>query len=278
MKSPGQFSFKLPELLTLVFELILGASGVLMLVAAINGNPAGMDIPAQALMRLLPVLLCVSFAGWLVFRLRCLGQSESRFWGQFGAVCLTLVALGFGSAVGRLGMVTMTAQFREHFAQLLADPLTREAGTMSYFSFLWIGLVFGITFMLRVGTRRFQAEANSDALHAGLDRIGRRVIGNWSEMPVTRIDHLLDCGQRREAVDLYQKETGCSFNEASLTIADWDAHRLRLQIDLLQQSLTGTSSEQRLPEASSSRQQPASPASDGTAEPAESPDEPVCSA
>lgn len=237
MKTPRQFSFKLPELMMLVFELILGASGVLMLLAAVRGNTAGMDIPAQALMRLFPVLLCVSFAAWLVFRLRCLGQAQNRDWGQVGAVCLTFVALGFGTAVGRLGMVTMTAPFRSSLDRLLADPLTREAGMTSYFSFLWIGLVFGITFFLRVGTRRFQVETSQEALHAQLNEIGQRVVGDWSEQLVARIDQLVAQGKRREAIQLYEQEARCNFNEASLTIADWDAHRLRLQIDLLRDSL-----------------------------------------
>lgn len=240
MKSPGQCSFKLPELLLLVLEPSLGTTGVLMLVAALKGNPSGMDLPAHVLMRLLPVVMCVGFAAWLVFRLKCLGQAENRRWGQVGAVCLTLVALGFGSAVGRLGMVTMSAPFRDTFDQLLADPVTRDAAQTSYFSFLWIGLVFGITFFLRVGTRRFQTKSSPEALHAQLDEIGRNVVRDWSAGLVTRIDRLLTDGKRHEAIQVYEQETGCSLDEASLTIADWDAHRLRLQIDLLQQSLAGS--------------------------------------
>ncbi len=239
MKSPGQFSFKLPELLLLVLEMTLGASGVLMLIAAMKGNAAGMDLPAHALMRLLPVMLCVGFAAWLVFRLRCLGLAQSRHCGQVGAVCLTFVAVGFGSAVGRLGMVTMSAPFRDFLDQLLADPVTREAAEMSYFSFLWIGLVFGILFFLRVGTRQFEAATSHEALHADLNAIGQHVVANWSEHLVARIDQLVLDGKRQTAIRLYEQETGCDFNEASLTIADWDAHRLRLQIDLLRDSLIG---------------------------------------
>ncbi len=237
MKTRRQLSFKLPELLLLFFEMSLGTTGVLMLIAAVRGNPAGMDLPAHAMIRLLPVVMCVGFAAWLVFRLKCLGQAQSRRWGQVGAVCLTFVALGFGGAVGRLGMVTMSAPFRGAFDQLLADPVTREAAETSYFSFLWIGLVFGITFFLRVGTRRFQTKSSSEALHAQLDEIGRSVVSDWSEQLVTRIDRLLTEGKRHEAVRIYGQETGCDLDEASLTIADWDAHRLRLQIDLLRASL-----------------------------------------
>lgn len=231
----------------LIFELNLGAAGILMLVAAARGSTAGMDLPAQALMRLFPALLCVGFAAWLVFRLRCLGLAKSRLWGQIGAICLTFVALGFGTAVGRLGMVTMTATFREHFDRLLADPVTREAGLTSHLSFLWIGLVFGLTFFLRVGTRRFQTESSRDALHEQLNEIGQRVMGNWSEQLVARIDELVAAGKRRNAVQLYEQETGCTFNEASLTIADWEDHRLRLQIDLLRDSLTDDGSRDTRP-------------------------------
>ena len=249
MKTPGQSSFKLPELLLLVLELSLGTTGVLMLVAATKGNAAGMDLPAHLLMRLLPVILCVGFAAWLVFRLRCLGQAQSRLWGKVGAVCLTFVALGFGSAVGRLSMVTMSATYRDFFDQLMADPVTREAAQMSYFSFLWIGLVFGLTFFLRVGTRQFQTKSSPDALHSQLDEIGRSVVGNWSEQLVARIDSLLGEGKRHAAIRVYEQESGCSFDEASLTIADWDTHRLRLQIDLLRDSLLNS--------AASSSPQPA---------------------
>ncbi|MHC4880102.1 MAG: hypothetical protein ACYTGL_26935 [Planctomycetota bacterium] len=238
MKSPGQFSFKLPELLILVFELNLGAAGLLMLVAAVRGNPSGIDIPAQALMRIFPALLCVGFAAWLVFRLRCLGQATSRRWGQLGAVCLTFVALGFGTAVGRLGIVTMTTQFRSHLDLLLSDPMTHEAGLTSHLSFLWIGLVFGLTFFLRVGTRRFQTQTSRDALHMQLNEIGQHVLGNWSEQLVARIDSLVADGRRHDAIQLYQHETKCSLNEASITIADWEDHRLRLQIDVLRETLT----------------------------------------
>jgi len=210
-----------------------------MLIAALRGNPAGMDLPAHAMIRLLPVILCVGFAAWLVFRLKCLGQASNRRWGQIGAVCLTFVALGFGSAVGRLGMVTMSAPFRDAFDQLLADPIARKAAETSSFSFLWIGLVFGITFFLRVGTRRFQTKSSPDALHAQLDEIGRSVVSDWPERLVARIDRLLDEGRRHDAIRIYQQESGCDFDEASLTIADWDAHRLRLQIDLLRHSLIG---------------------------------------
>lgn len=233
MKKQRRLTFRFSELLLLVFEINLGFACMAMIAATFSGQFGQLYAPARSLMSMLPAMLCVGFASWFLYRVRCIRQADSQVAGLLGAVCLALVALSFGAAVGKLSMVCMTDGFQEAVEYAISNPLQKLAGRMSLLAFIGIGLVFGATFVLQAGRRDHANSVSNDSLHFQIGNIGQRVIQNWSEQLVTRIDALVQCGDHAAAVRMYEQETGSNKEDATRVIDDWPEQRLRLQLEVL---------------------------------------------
>ena len=240
MKNRFRLSFRINELFVLLFELLVGSAGLMMIVSALRGNATGLDLPALALSGLLPGILVVGYSSWLVYRLRCVGRARSRFWGLVGAACLGVTAIGFGAAVGKLSLVFMSPYYSHTVEAIVSDPLQREAGLSTLLAFMGIGFVFGVTFVMRAGKRVWQDGGSSESLHRQVSAIGETVVSDWREQLVSQIDVLVEAGRSQEAIRLYVQRTGCSLDEASCTIADWSAQRLRLELEVLGRELNRT--------------------------------------
>lgn len=225
--------FKLSELLLLVFELNLFAAGILMVYAAVTGSNTALYIPARALAGMLPAVMTVGFAMWLVYRLRCLRQAEKRSWALVGAWCLGIVALSFGAAVGKLNMIHMSEPVQATISAAINSPLLKRAGLGSLLAFMSIGFIFSITFVYEAAKGPFVPKDTSGQLHAQLSQLGQKIVHDWPESLVPKIDAFLECDEVDEAIEFYQAKTRCSEDEAAIVIADWPEQRLMLQIDLL---------------------------------------------
>ena len=244
MTTLKRLPFRLGESLLLVFELNIAAAGLLMLSSALGLTRGWLYRPAEALAGMLPAALTVGFAAWLVHRLRCVSQARDRSWGLVAAVCLGVVAISFGSGVGKLAMVCLTDTHYLAVRNVIHDPLMKQASLTGFMAFSLIGMVFAITFVLRAGRATWRAEQTREILHERLNRLGESVVDNWSQQIVPRIDALLERDATEEAIRLYQAEFECSRDEASDVIADWPEQRLRLEIEVLSQNLqTGAEDE-----------------------------------
>lgn len=233
-----KLSFRLAEVLLLVFELNLGLSGLVMIYSAFVGPAAKLYLPAQVLASMLPAVMTVCFAGWLVYRHHCLARARSRATGLVGATLLGFVSIGFGAAVGKLATTFYSAPYLAGFSAAIEDPDLKRAGLGSLLAFLSIGGVFAVTFILRASRGQWRkSESSLDDLHQKLSGISERVIANWSEQLVPRIDALLDEDQLSEAIVTYQRAMNCGLDEASYAISDWPEQRLRLEVELLGQQL-----------------------------------------
>ncbi len=230
--------FRLAEILLLVFELNMGLAGLVMVYSAFAGPAAKLYLPALVMVSLMPGIMTVCFAGWLVYRHHCLARAKSRTSGLIGATLLGFVAIGFGAAVGKLVTTFYSDVFLAGVNAAISDPELKRAGLGSLLAFLSIGCVFAVTFILRAGRSQWRTnETSLDELHAKLHELGSRVVANWSEQLVPRIDALLDADQQAEAISLYREATGCGLDEASYAIADWPEQRLRLEVELLSAEL-----------------------------------------
>jgi hypothetical protein len=237
MKNKLRLTFRLNEILLLILEINLGLAGLVMIAASLSGKSGELYAPARTLISMLPAVMCVGFASWVVYRLRCVRQAQNRVAGLVGALCLGIVALSFGAAVGKLSMVCMTNGFREAVEYSISSPLQKQAGLNAFLTFIGIGLVFGATFVLRAGKGEDAKTVSNETLHAQIGEIGQRVFKNWSEQLVSRIDTLVADGDSAAAVTLYCQESGCATEEASHVIDDWPEQRLRLQLELLTNQL-----------------------------------------
>ncbi len=237
LKEKLPLKFKLSELLVLVFELNLFAAGLMMVYAAVTGSSQALYIPAEALAGMLPALMTVGFSIWLVYRLRCIRQAESRRWALAGAWCLGIVALSFGAAVGKLNMLQMSEPLQTALASAIQDPILKRAGLSSLLAFMSIGFIFGVTFVYKAAKGPFVAKDTSEKLHTQLTQLSQQIVGDWSETLVARIDAFLEAGQIDQAIDLYQQKTAASEDAASIVIADWPEQRLMLQVELLNSAM-----------------------------------------
>tara|TARA_R110002072_G_scaffold13481_1_gene56804 strand:- start:283913 stop:284677 length:765 start_codon:yes stop_codon:yes gene_type:complete len=233
MKKKIRLTFTLNEILLLAVEINLAFAGLLMIAAAFSGQSEQLYAPARTMIGMLPALFCVGFASWLVYRLRCVRRARNRFAGLAGAMCLGIVALSFGAAVGKLSMVCMTDGFHEAVNYSINSPLQKQAGLMSFLAFVGIGLVFGATFVLRAGKENDRQSLSSEALHVQIGEIGQQFVGDWSEQLVSRMDSLVTDGDFLAAIGIYRHETGCTAEEASRIVDDWPEQRLRLQLEVL---------------------------------------------
>lgn len=233
MKKKFRLTFSLHEILLLILEVNLGFAGLVMIAAALTGQPDQLYAPARALFGMLPAMSCVGFAAWLVYRLRCIRRAGHRAAGLTGALCLGIVALSFGAAVGKLTMVCVTDGFRDAFEFAISSPLQQQAGMTSLLAFTGIGMVFGVTFICEVGRMDRRLTVSNETLHAQIDELGRHVFTDWSEQLVARIDRLVGRGDSAAAARLFSTETGADSTESVRVIADWPEQRLRLQLDLL---------------------------------------------
>lgn len=229
--------FRLGEILLLVFELNMAAAGLLMLSSAMGLTRGWLYRPAEALAGMLPAVLTVGFAAWLVHRLRCVSQARDRAWGLVAAVCLGVVAISFGAGAGKLAIVCLTDAHYQATRGVIHDPLIKYASLTGLTSFSLIGLVFAVTFVLRAGRATWRAEQTRELLHERLNRLGEHVVDNWEQQLVPRIDSLLKREAIEDAIRLYRAEFDCSRDEASDVIADWPEQRLRLELEVLSQNL-----------------------------------------
>lgn len=237
MKKKLRLTFGLNEILLLVLEINLGFAGLVMIAASLSGQSSQLYAPARTMTGMLPALFCVGFASWLVYRLRCIRRAENRAAGLAGALCLGVVALSFGAAVGKLSMVCMTDGFREAVNYSINSPLQKQAGLMSFLAFIGIGLVFGATFVLRAGKGDDIKGVSNESLHEQIGEIGQRVVRNWSEQLVSRMDALIANGDLVAAIGIFRQETSCTADEASRVVDDWPEQRLHLQLELLKTQL-----------------------------------------
>ena len=232
MKPKFKLPFQLSEIALLIFELNLGIAGLVMVASALSGSAVRLYLPATVMAGMFPVLLTVGFAAWLVHRQRCLSRAQHRGWALVGATCLGFVALGFGAAVGKLNMTFFSESYQAGLNAAIADPVLKRAGLNSLLAFLAIGLVFAVTFIRRAGRGPWDDATSVEKLHVQLRQLGERVVANWSEQLVSRIDVLVNQGAQREAVAAYRAAIGCSLEDASDVISDWPEHRVRLEIEL----------------------------------------------
>jgi hypothetical protein len=214
--------------------LNLFVAGLLMISAALGLKWFSLYVPAEWLAATMPAMLCVGFAFWLVYRLRTVREAKSRRWALTGATCLAIVAMSFGAAVGKLSMVFSTDTFESFIFASIHDPSFKRAGLLSMLAFTAIGFVFGLTFIRRAARGPWSSTTEStEHVRKQLSRLGERVIQDWDDQLVSRIDSLVEQNMTQEAVALFKKETCASQEEAKATIADWPEHRVRLQVDLL---------------------------------------------
>jgi hypothetical protein len=213
----------------LILKINLGLAGLVMVAASLSGQSSELYAPARTLISMLPAVMCVGFASWVVYRLRCVRQAQNRVAGFVGAMCLGVVALSFGAAVGKLSMVCMTDGFRGAVEFAISSPLQKQAGLNSFLTFIEIGLVFGATFVLRAGKGEHAKTVSNETLRAKIGEIGQRVFRNWSRG--------LTCWSLTATVKLYCQESGCATEDASRVIDDWPEQRLRLQLELLTNQL-----------------------------------------
>jgi len=237
MMKKFRLRFQLGEILLLVFELNMAAAGLLMVSSAAGVTNGWLYRPAEALAGMLPAFLVVGFAAWLVYRMRCVGQAQNRRWGLVAAVCLGLVAISFGAGVGKLAMVCLTTAHHQTVRDVIHDPLTRHATFGGLTTFTMIGSVFAVMFILRAGQATWRVKQSREFLHERLSRLGEQVVENWEQRLVPRIDHLLAQDATAQAIQLYRSEFQCSLDEATDVIADWDAQRLCLELQLLSDNL-----------------------------------------
>lgn len=255
MKKPFRLTFSLHELLLLMLEMNLGFAGLVMIAAALTGQPERIYAPVRSMFGMLPAVACVAFAAWLVYRLQCVRKAPNRRAGLLGAFCLGVVSLSFGAAVGKLTMICVTDGFRDAVELAISSPLQQQAGMTSMLAFISIGLVFGVTFVCQAGRQDRRLAVSNESLHAQIDEIGQQVLPDWSTQLVTRIDSLVECGKSAVAASLYSMETGVDRAEAERVIADWPEQRLRLQLELLRS---------QLPQAVDARKDIATTASSGS--------------
>lgn len=248
LKEKLPLKFKLSELLLLVFELNLFAAGLMMVYAAVAGSSQALYIPAEALAGMLPAILTVGFAIWLVYRLRCIRQAESRKWALAGAWCLGIVALSFGAGVGKLNMLYMSQPIQTAFSSAIQDPILKRAGLSSLLAFMSIGFIFGVTFVYKAARGPFVSKNTSEKLHTQLTQLSQQIVGDWSDSLVARIDSLIEDGEIDKAIDVYKEKIGASEDAASIVIADWPEQRLMLQVELLN-SAVADSPKQTVPQA-----------------------------
>ena len=237
MKKKFRLTLGLNEILLLILELNLGFAGLVMIAASLNGQSSQLYASARAMTGMLPALFCVGFASWLVYRLRCIRQAKNRVAGLVGALCLGIVALSFGAAVGKLSMVCMTDGFKDAVNYSINSPLQKQAGLVSFLAFIGIGLAFGATFVLRAGKGNDVGTVSSESLHEQIVELGQQVVGDWSAQLVARMDEFIASGDAESAIGIYRQETSCSAAEASRVIDDWPEQRLRLQLELLKNRL-----------------------------------------
>jgi hypothetical protein len=237
MKKKLRLTLGLNEALLLILELNLGFAGLAMIAVAFSGQSDQLYAPALAMTGMLPALFCVGFASWLVYRLRCVRKAKNRAEGLVGAMCLGVVALSFGAAVGKLSMVCMTDGFRDAVNYSIDSPLQKQAGQLSFLSFTGIGLVFGATFILQAGKGDDVQGVANESLHEQIGEIGQRLVGDWSEQLVSRMDALITDGDLVAAIGIYRHETSCTPEAASRVVDDWPEQRLRLQLELLSNRL-----------------------------------------
>jgi len=233
--------FHLNEMLLLVFELYLFVAGIVMVISVIIGSSTGLYFPADALTVMLPGVMTVGFATWLVYRLRCLRQARARGWALVGSLCLSLVAISFGAAVGKLSMIHMSAGFHESITEMIHDPLLKRASLASQMAFLSVGTIFGLLFIARAAKGPFLPQDRSRELHEQLCQLSQKVVRNWPESVVAKVDALLECGEVDQAIQYYRKKTRCTEDASAIVIADWFEQRLVLQVEQLNRSM-GTDS------------------------------------
>jgi len=229
--------FQLHEMLLLIFELYLFVAGIVMIVSVITGSSRGLYFPADALTVMLPGVMTVSFATWLVYRLRCLRQARAPGWALIGALCLSIVAISFGAAVGKLNMIHMSAGFQEAITEMIHDPLLKRASVASLMAFLSVGTIFGLLFIARAAKGPFSPQDRSQELHDQLCRLSQKVVRNWPETVVAKVDAFLECGEVDQAIEYYRKKTRCTEDVSAIVIADWFEQRLVLQVEQLNRSL-----------------------------------------
>lgn len=237
MKPKFKLTFRLTEIMLLIFELNLGLAGLAMVHSALFGPASRLYLPAHVLAGLMPAIMTVGFAGWLVYRYRCISQARHRGWGLLGATCLGFVALGFGAAIGKLNVVFFSEIHEAALNQAIADPVIKRAGLMSLLTFLGIGFVFGVTFIMRAARGPWTQETSMEDLHARINAIGAKVVKDWQEQLVPRIDQLLADDEVHKAQRVYREATGCSVDDASSVIGDWPEQRLRLELETLSSAL-----------------------------------------
>lgn len=242
MNNKFRLRFQPGEMLLLVFELNMAAAGLLMVSSAMGLTNGWLYRPAEALAGMLPAILVVGFAAWLVYRLRCVGQAQDRRWGLVAALCLGLVAISFGAGVGKLAMVCLTTAHHQVIRNVIHDPLTQHATYSGLAAFLMIGGVFAVTFVLRAGRATWRVKRSQHYLHERLSRLGEQVVDNWDQQLVSRIDRLLEQEATEQAIRLYQSELQCSRDEAVDVIGDWAEQRLRLELELLSDNLQASDS------------------------------------
>ena len=197
---------------------------------------------------MLPAILTVGFAIWLVYRLRCIRQAESRKWALAGAWCLGIVALSFGAGVGKLNMLYMSQPIQTAFSSAIQDPILKRAGLSSLLAFMSIGFIFGVTFVYKAARGPFVSKNTSEKLHTQLTQLSQQIVGDWSDSLVARIDSLIEDGEIDKAIDVYKEKIGASEDAASIVIADWPEQRLMLQVELLN-SAVADSPKQTVPQA-----------------------------
>ena len=127
----------------------------------------------------------------------------------------------------------MTDGFREAVNYSINSPLQKQAGLMSFLAVIGIGLVFGATFVLRAGKGDDVQGVSNESLHEQIGEIGQRVVRNWPEQLVSRMDVLIANGDLVAAIGIFRQETSCTADEASRVVDDWPEQRLRLQLELL---------------------------------------------
>lgn len=237
MRPKFRLTIRLPEIMLMIFELTLGLAGLVMVSAALWGPADRLYLPAKVLAGMVPLILTVGFAAWLVYRYRCLSRARHKLWARCGAFCLGFVAMGFGAAVGKLNIVLFSDAYESAVALAINDPVLKRDGLTSLLAFLGIGFVFSVTFLLKAARGPWDQHDTIQELHVRIDELGRRMVGGWNEQLVARIDRLLVDGKTNDAVTAYRATMGCSQEEAVCVIGDWPENRLRLEVECLTSTL-----------------------------------------
>jgi hypothetical protein len=230
-------------LLLVLIELQLVTQVVFVVIALVGwqNTDTYFEMAAGFLASLLGVPLFLLLIGWAFYRYQTIERSKSRKAALAWSIFLALAGIGFALAVGGVSTVFSSSFSDKKLAELLKDTASASG------NWYWYRLaLFGIGSMLFAGLLIRKAARGpwgqpvsilNEGLDRKLNRIAERVVPNWSDHFLNRIDRLVRSGENDEAARLYRNETGVTWDEAHLKIETWPDSALECKLDAILKQL-----------------------------------------